>query len=185
MLDWPHSPVHRLSQPGAYMVTAGTYLKRSFFRSTSLLDLLTERLLEVAERYRWKLQAWAVFSNHYHFATLASEECGSLREFVKHLHSLTAIEANRRDGRPGRKVWFNYWDTQLTYQKSFFARHRYVHGNAVHHKVVRTPAAYPWCSAGWFETKASRAFYRTIMSFPCDRIKVPDDFTVEPISETA
>jgi hypothetical protein len=25
MRDWPHSPVHRLAEPGAYIVTAGTY----------------------------------------------------------------------------------------------------------------------------------------------------------------
>ena len=28
MRDWPHSPLHRLGEPGAYIVTAGTYLKR-------------------------------------------------------------------------------------------------------------------------------------------------------------
>jgi hypothetical protein len=27
MADWPHSPVHRLTEAGAYMVTCGTYLK--------------------------------------------------------------------------------------------------------------------------------------------------------------
>jgi hypothetical protein len=27
MSDWPHSPVYRLAEAGAYMVTCGTYLK--------------------------------------------------------------------------------------------------------------------------------------------------------------
>ena len=33
------------------------------------------------------------------------------------LHSLTAREVNRLDANPGRKVWHNYWDTELTYEK--------------------------------------------------------------------
>ncbi len=33
MRDWPHSPVHRLSEAGAYIVTSSTYLKKPFFAS--------------------------------------------------------------------------------------------------------------------------------------------------------
>ena len=47
----PHSPVHRLSQPGAYMVTAGTYLKHPVFRGPERLKHLCDMLLELAEKY--------------------------------------------------------------------------------------------------------------------------------------
>lgn len=163
------------------MVTAGTYRKQPFFRSRTLLDFLTENLLKLAEHHAWMLQAWAVFANHYHFVALAPSDAASLVQFSKHLHSLTAIEVNRRNHTPGSRVWFNYWDSHLTYQKSYFARLSYVHQNAVHHKLVRASSAYPWCSAGWFERKADRAFFRTIMEFPCNRIKVPDEYAVKPM----
>ena len=61
MRDWPHSPVHRLAEPGAYIVTAGTYLKKPTFAGPQRLEYLCDRLLELAEKYEWQLQAWAVF----------------------------------------------------------------------------------------------------------------------------
>lgn len=91
MRDWPHSPVHRLGSPGAYMVTAGTYLKTPFFRGPQRLEYLCDTLLELAEKYRWNFQAWAVFPNHYHFVALSSGEATSLSTCSKHLHSVTAI----------------------------------------------------------------------------------------------
>jgi hypothetical protein len=38
MRDWPHSPVHRLAEPGAYIVTAGTYLKKPTFAGPQRLE---------------------------------------------------------------------------------------------------------------------------------------------------
>ena len=59
--DWPHSPSHRITLPGAYIVTAGTYLKQPFFDAPELLTCLTNLLLDLAETFAWTLQAWAVF----------------------------------------------------------------------------------------------------------------------------
>jgi putative transposase len=176
MRDWPHSPAHRLREAGAYMVTAGTYGKEPIFRGHDRLHFLCDKLLELAEIHAWTLEAWAVFANHYHFVAHSPPQPATLRRFIQHLHSVTAKEANRWDETPSRKVWFEYWETRLTYEKSFFARLSYVHKNALHHGLVREPSAYAWCSAGWFERKANTAFYRTIMSFKCDRVRVPDAF---------
>ena len=178
--DWPHSPAHRFAQAGAYMITAGTYRRNSFFNSASRLTLLTNLLLQLAEEYEWSLQAWAVFSNHYHFIGECRQP-GNLRRFIQHLHSATAIAVNQLDATPGRKVWFQYWDKQLTYQRSYLARLHYVHQNPVLHGLVRVAERYLWCSAAWFERCASRAFYRTVMGFPCDQLDVIDSFEVPPI----
>jgi hypothetical protein len=97
------------------------------------------------------------------------------------LHSNSARYANEPDQCADRKIWFQYWETHLTYPKSFLARLHYVHSNAVRHRLVRTPEAYPWCSAGWFERAAARSFYRTVMTFPCDQLAVPDEFECTPI----
>src|SRR5271166_3463672 len=103
--DWPHSPVHRLSLAGAYMVTAGTYQKQKFFNTPVLLTQLTNLLLQRAEFHCWVLQAWAVFPNHYHFLA-ESREPETLRRLISELHSLSARELNRRQNTPSRKVWF-------------------------------------------------------------------------------
>jgi putative transposase len=180
MRDWPHSPVHRLGEPGAYIVTAGTYLKQPIFRVADRLEYLCDTLLELAERYGWSLQAWAVFPNHYHFVALSPAQASTLTALIRHLHSVTSIQANRWDRTPGRKTWFEYWETALTYPESYFARLSYVHRNAVHHNVAREPSLYPWCSAAWFERRASPSFYKRIMAMSTDRVNVEDGFEVRP-----
>ena len=64
---WPHAPIHRLSEGGTYLVTAGTYLKDHHFQGASRLGVLCRGLLKLAWEFGWQLEAWAVFSNHYHF----------------------------------------------------------------------------------------------------------------------
>jgi putative transposase len=64
---WPHAPKHQLSQNGTYFVTAGTYLKVHHFRTPQRLEVLQRGLLTVTRDFRWELEAWAIFSNHYHF----------------------------------------------------------------------------------------------------------------------
>ena len=170
--------MHRVSEHGTYIVTAGTLYKEHFFRGKERLDYLESKLLELAAEYGWHLEAWAVFSNHYHFVGSSREGSGTLKDFLTELHSVTATEINRQDRKPTRQVWHNFWETKLTYEKSYFARLNYAHQNAVHHGLVTVANQYPWCSAAWFERTATRAQVRTIYSFKTDRITVLDDFEV-------
>jgi putative transposase len=178
MADWPHGPAHRLDARGTYMVTSGTYRKAPIFNTKRRLDLLRDALFAAAAGHDIALQAWAIFPNHYHFiATFEKPE--NLRAMVGALHSGTAREVNRAEAAPGRKVWFQYWESRITFERSYFARLRYVHENAVHHGLVRVASRYEWCSAGWFERKASSAFCKTVLAFPCDSLAVNDEFSVE------
>jgi putative transposase len=177
MADWPHGPSHRVTERGTYIVTAATYGKQPLFGSKFRLNLLCETLMQLCHDRGWNLQAWAIFPNHYHFVA-ESAFPANLSKTIGRLHSLTARAVNERDHEIGRKVWFQYWDTLLTNERSYWARLHYVHENAVHHGVVARAANYPWCSAAWFERKATSAFRKTVFSIPCDRISVPDDFEV-------
>ena len=160
------------------MVTAGTYQKEPYFRSSRRLEWLCDALLNAAQKHGWELQAWAVFPNHYHFIAISPPSANILRRMIQELHSLSAREVNRWDETPARRIWFEYWDTSLTYARAYLARLSYVHNNAVHHGLVRVARDYPWCSAGWFERKADRSFYKTVASFTGKGIKVRDDFDV-------
>jgi len=158
------------------MVTAGTYQKIRYFDHPERLTLLQKVLFDLANTYHWQLQAWAILSNHYHFVALSPKDPSSLKELMQKLHSLSAREINRLDHQPGRKVWFQYWDSRITYPPSYLARLKYVHLNPVHHGIIKVAEEYEWCSAGWFERRASPAFRKTVLSFKTDRIKVKDDF---------
>jgi REP element-mobilizing transposase RayT len=99
--NWPHSPAHYLRNGGTYIVTAGTYNHANVFRGCERLTKLTNHILELAERYAWSLQAWAVFPNHYHLVG-RSEAPESMQSFLQDLHSITAIEANKLDQTSSR-----------------------------------------------------------------------------------
>lgn len=180
--QWPHAPVHILFQRGTYFVTGSTLYRENHFRGAIRLGVLHRGLLSVASEFGWRLDAWAVFSNHYHFVGHSPEDdCNaeSLVSMLNKLHSKTAAWINNLDQTPGRKVWFNYRETLLTYKKSFMSRLHYVHANAVKHGLVRNAATYPWCSANWFEQNTLPATVKKIYSFKIDQVNVEDDFNLD------
>jgi putative transposase len=158
------------------MVTSGTYHKEHLFTDGPRLRMLHDALLTVTAKHGWLLQAWAVFSNHYHFIAVSPPAADSLKAVIQELHSRTARALNRRDGRPGRKVWHNYWETHLSIESSYSARLHYVHANPVKHGLVGVANLYPYGSAAWFERTATRAHVNTIYSFKIDALNVEDDF---------
>jgi len=180
---WPHAPEHRLSGAGTYFVTGRTYGRHHWFRSRNRLVVLHRGLLKVSHDFGWSLEAWAVFSNHYHFIGHSPKEkpdATTLRDMLAILHEKTARWVNQLDQSPGRKVWFNYWDTRLTHQTSYLARLNYVHQNAVKHGLVPSAHLYPWCSASWFERTATPSQVKLIYRFKTDQIHVEDDYEANP-----
>ncbi len=173
---WPHAPTHRLAESGTYIVTASTYQKAHHFRGSERLAVLHRGLLAVARDFGWSLEAWAVFSNHYHFIGHSPPDATNLSGMLSMLHAKTAGWVNRLDATPQRQVWFNFWETRLTYQQSYLVRLNYVHQNPVRHGLVAVANQYPWCSAAWFEREASSAMVKSIYRFKTDRVTMMDDF---------
>jgi putative transposase len=160
-------------------VTAGTLGKQHAFRGPERLEILESALLRIAKESGWHLEAWAVFSNHYHFVGHSRPDSASLNALVKQLHAESSRDVNRLDHSPGRQVWHNFWETRLTFEKSYLARLNYVHQNAVRHRLVPLASQYCWCSAAWFERTATAAQMKTIYTFKIDKLREQDDF--EPL----
>jgi putative transposase len=167
----PTSPL----QPGTYFITAGTYQKQHFFRSAAAFDTLEEALFASALEERCALEAWCLLSNHYHLV-IQTENGASLPRMIRRFHSISAKAQNARDGVRGRQVWFQFRDTELTFERSWLARLRYTHENAVHHGVAELATNYRWCSAAWFETNARPAFVATLRGVRMDLVRVLDEF---------
>lgn len=180
-VDWPHAPPHQLGTSGSYFITASTLHRERRFHDATRLDLLQDALLTHAKEFGWQLEAWAVFSNHYHFIArpakdgLARDDLGVM---CKTLHTSTARKLNDLDQTPGRRVWHNYWDTHLTFENSYRARLNYVMQNPVKHGLVKMAKDYPWCSAAWFERVNAASWVHTIHRFKTDNLKIEDDFEV-------
>jgi putative transposase len=174
--DWPHAPVHRLSEFGIYIVTAGILHKQFLLNSPTKLDLIERLLLSMAKQAKWQLEAWSVLGNHYHFVARGAPDSVPMRQFIREFHSLSARELNQLDRVEGRIVWYNFWDTRLTFQHSYLARLKYVHQNAVKHGLVALGNQYKWCSAAWFERVVSPPQVKTIYSMKIDKVHIEDDF---------
>jgi putative transposase len=176
--------VHQLSERGAYFITASTYLKAHHFRGRERLSVLHRGLLTVARDFGWRFEAWAVFSNHYHFIGHppdSAPDATSLSQMLGALHTKTSGWVNKLDKTPERQVWFNFRESRLIYQKSYLTRLNYVHQNPVKHGLVPVASQYPWCSAAWFERSASAAMVKSIYRFKTNSVSVADDF--EPAGE--
>jgi putative transposase len=74
------------------------------------------------------------------------------------------------------KCGFNFWESRITFERSYLARLNCVHHNPARHGVVPLAENYRWCSASWFAENAPPAFVNTVNSFKIDRVNVPDDF---------
>jgi hypothetical protein len=100
---WPHAPTHQLSTQGTYFVTASTYLKAHHFRGAERLRVVHRGLLTVARDFGWHFEAWAVFSNHYHFVGHSppdAADVSNLSDMLSILHVKTAAWVNKLDRTP-------------------------------------------------------------------------------------
>jgi putative transposase len=171
-----HNPPHYFLPNAMYMVTGAIVNKQNLLLENSRKEFLLQTLFERANLLGWGLQAWTVLHNHYHFIAQAPEDASTLPTLIRQFHSITAIELNKRDETPGRQVWQNYWDTCLTYEKSYLARLHYVHMNPVKHGLVDNPMEYPFCSYRWFTEEGDDDLKSKVFNQSIDRVKVEDDF---------
>jgi len=173
---YPHNPPHYFVPNVMYMVTGAILNKQNLLQEDQRKAFFLKILFERAALLGWNLEAWAVLNNHYHFVAQSPPEAATLQKLIRQVHSITAIEINRWDNLTGRQVWFNYWDTCLTYEKSYLARLHYVHMNPVKHGLAVNALDYPYCSYRWFIEQGDPTLQGLVFGQAIDRVKVLDDF---------
>src|SRR5215212_8067732 len=117
--SWPHAPPHHFTPNGVYMITAGTLHKAPLFNTPQKLKLFQDTTLQLIGAYSIGLRAWAFFSNHYHLIVGFVDASCEHRVFIRHLHRELALELNAVDATRSRKVMYQFWDTPLTFEKSY------------------------------------------------------------------
>ena len=111
------------------------------------LDFFQDCLFKCASEFGWNLRAWAVLANHYHFVAASPPDPRTLRKFLGKLQMQTAKQLNHWDNTPGRKVWFQFWESHITLERSYLARLNYVHHNPARHGIVPLADNYKWCGS--------------------------------------
>lgn len=102
-----------------------------------------------------------MLSNHYHVMLHAPEgSVEGLPALIRDMHKFLAGRWNKADRTPGRMVWYNYWDTCITDERSYRARINYIHWNPVKHGLVARPEDYVFSSYRTYFTQPEKALPR-------------------------
>jgi putative transposase len=148
-----HSPHHRESQNGRYLLTAACYEHRHHIglHLQRIADF-SERLLKVLEISCDEIYAWCMLPNHYH-ALVLTRKLPELLHHIGKLHGQTSFEWNGEENQRGRKVWFNCAEIAMKSERHFWATLNYVHHNPVHHGYTKQWPNWPFSSSAAFLEK--------------------------------
>jgi len=118
--NWPHSPAHHLREAGSYIVTAGPYKKVPVSRPP--IGSPSSRITSwgLADRYEFSLPSLGGVSKPLPFGGQLATS-GIVAKLLRHLHSIYRDRSEQMDGTPGRRVWFEFWETRITFPRSYFA----------------------------------------------------------------
>jgi putative transposase len=135
----------RLEFAGAvYHVIARGNEQRDVFRNDSDRELYLQRLAHYRDRFRFRLYAYCLMSNHVHLAL----ETGPvyLSRIVLALHGSYAQAFNQRHERVGHLFQGRYKAFLVQKTSYLLALLRYIHQNPVKAGLVSEPQHYRWSS---------------------------------------
>ena len=107
----------------------------------------------------------------------APEDVETLAEVMKNFHRFTANWLSKNNIKKlAEKYFHNYWDTCITYEKSYFSRINYIRFNPVKHGYVKRPENWKYGSF-YYRFKANKKEVEAIIDkYPFDKLEIDDDF---------
>jgi putative transposase len=161
-----HHPLHLNMDRTVYFVTARLHRNGPRLDEPEIRRLFLDHLRSKLSNASCILFAWAVLPDHYHilFQGGSGEFLGPLMQAV---HGGFSRELNKREGKPGRRMFRNYWDRCVRDRRDFYSHFNYIHQNPVKHGLVRGLADYDCSSyAYWRDRKGERWMDSCFEIFP-------------------
>ena len=140
-----HRPPHDIGRGEAIFLAGSTYGRKPHLGSECRRDAFQDLLFQSCGMYWVRLVAWVVLKEHYHLV-LTLEQPDVFSKWLHDLHSGSTAQWNDEDGMPGRKGWYQYWDTTLWSEGDVWSRINYVHRNPVKHGYVDDALNWRWSS---------------------------------------
>ncbi|MCH7732871.1 MAG: transposase [Candidatus Marinimicrobia bacterium] len=195
---YQHNPPHLFIPNAKYFITASTYKGKPYLRSSSAKERLYLSLQKEFTRHHWEIEDWVILDNHYHLMVNAPENPKTLPDIFKEVHRFTALwikknvfleSINRVDGASTRltqskrdveskakKIFYNYRDTCITFEKSYFTRLNYIWYNPVKHGYVDSPEKWKFGSYYYRFIEEAEEMKQLMKKYPFDKVKIKDDF---------
>lgn len=173
-----HNPPHLFVPNAKYFITSGTYHKQYYLQSRQAKEILIDSIIRGFTDQNWLVEDWVILDNHYHVIVNASEEAARLSKIMQTIHKFSSniLSKSIPELRIIKKIWHNYWDTCLTYEKSYYARIHYLWFNPVRHGCVDNPEKWEYGSYYYRIKEGKNNVNKIIKEYPIDKIKVKDDF---------
>ncbi len=176
--SYPHNPPHLFRQNAKYFITGATYLKRRFLSQPECKLHLLHSITKGCKKYDWTLEDWVILDNHYHLMLQSPGSPETMSLLFNEIHKFTAIWLKKNISilKNKGKIFHNYWDTCITYEKSYFARLNYIYFNPVKHGYVEIAEDYIFGSYH-YRIKIEKGYLEEIKGkYPWDRVNVKDNF---------
>lgn len=132
------------SSTGIYHVMARGNNKNWIFKEEQDKGKLYSIVKDVKEAYPFKLFAYCIMNNHYHF--IVKEEEIPLNDFMKVINQRYATYYNKNRDIIGHVFQDRYRSQVVEDNVYFLGLIRYIHLNPVKANMVQDPYQYKWCS---------------------------------------
>jgi putative transposase len=175
---YKHNPPHLFRPNSKYFITGAIYQKRTLLQSDEAKRKLIRSLKQGFNSNGWKIEDWVALNNHYHLMADSPDNLKSLPGIMRDIHKFTAmwIRKNIQDAAGVEKIWWNYWDTCITYERSYLTRLNYIWYNPQKHGVIEN--AEEWAFGSLYHRIREEDLYvnKLRYRYPFDSVKVYDDF---------
>ena len=106
----------------------------------------------------------------------APEDASTLSNVINNVHKFSAlwIKKHTQFETDPDHIWYNYRDTCITYESSYFARLNYIWFNPVKHKYVED--AEDWKFGSYYTRVRNWEIAPIINKYPWDSVKIENDF---------
>ncbi len=175
-----HRPTHIYLDQQYYFLTAGTFHKKAYLNNKFKKNILKELIFTVLRHYKYSLKAWVILDNHYHliFKTTSGK---FLPRVIAAIHGKSAIEVNKIDKKPGRQVWYQYWDYCVKNEQDYWKHFNYIHQNPIKHGYIggiRNLKTFKFSSFGdWVKKRGEEWIYDCFGKYPItDFTREEDNF---------
>ena len=174
--SYGHNPPHLFIPNAKYFITVSTYNKKPFLKSSVAKEKLYDSLQIEFYKHKRIIEDWVILDNHYHLMVNAPSSPCTLPEIFKEAHRFTALWIKKNLNIDSIKIFHNYWDTCITYEKSYFGRLNYLWYNPVKHGYVDSPEKGKFGSYYYRFIEDEIKMKNLLIKYPFDKIKIYDDF---------
>ena len=169
-----HNPPHLFKDNSKYFITSSTYKKINHFNTDEAKEFLVDSIYKAFSRFNWIIDDWVILDNHYHIMVEAKDNADRLSGIIRNIHKFSAIwlKKNNSKARNSTKIWHNFWDTCISYEKSYFTRINYIWFNPVKHHYVDDPKDWKFGSYFYRYKDDPLLLKEIILQNPCDKLNL-------------